>query len=71
MVSTLYASTTGHVPYCSEHHRVWVEELNHWVACLEPPLDGSSVIEGACDTCMGYAFETFRAQFPDLYAAGV
>ena len=69
MVSTLCISTTERVPYCSEHQRAWVEELDHWVAGLEPPLDGSSFTEGACDICMGYAFETFRAQFPGLYAS--
>ena len=70
MVSTLRVSTTGRVPYCSVHQRAWVEELDHWVACLAPPRDGSLVTEGACDICMGCAFETFRAQFPVLYASG-
>jgi hypothetical protein len=70
MIATLGVSTTGRVPYCSEHQRVWVEELDHWVACLEPPLDGSAVTEGACDTCMECAIATFRAQFPGLYASG-
>ena len=68
MVSTLCVPTTGSVPYCSVHQRAWVEALEHWVACPEPSLDDSPITEGACDTCMGYAFETFRAQFPELYA---
>jgi hypothetical protein len=70
MIATLCISTTGHAPYCSIHQRVWVEELAHWVAGLEPPVDGSAVTEGACDTCMECVFETFRAQFPGLYASG-
>jgi hypothetical protein len=58
------------VPYCSVHQRAWIEELDHWVACLELPGDGPSVTEGVCDACMECAFETFRAQFPALYASG-
>jgi hypothetical protein len=69
MVSTLCVPTTGRVPYCSVHQRVWVEALDHWMACLEPPGDEHSLTEGTCDTCMRWAFATFRAQFPEFYTS--
>jgi len=70
MTSTVSFSPSSRVPYCSVHQRIWVEELDHWGVCLEPPVDGNSVTEVSCDTCMECAFETFRAQFPGLYASG-
>jgi hypothetical protein len=70
MVSTVCISTTWCLPYCSVHQRTWVEELDRWVEFLEPSIDGSSATEVACDTCMRCALETFRAQFPGLYASG-
>ena len=70
MTSTVSFPPLSRMPYCSVHERTWIEELDHWVACLEPPVDGSSVTEVSCDICMGCAFETFRAQFPRLYASG-
>ena len=53
--------------YCSVHKRAWVEALGQWVAFPEPPMDGSPVMEVACDTCTVFVFQTFRAQFPALY----
>jgi hypothetical protein len=54
--------------YCSVHQRAWVEALGQWVAFPEPIIDGSPVMEVACDTCTVFVFQTFRAQFPALYA---
>jgi hypothetical protein len=54
--------------YCSVHKRAWVEALGQWVAFPEPTMDGSPGMEVACDTCTVCVFQTFRAQFPALYA---
>ena len=54
--------------YCSVHKRAWVEALGQWVAFPEPPMDRSPVMEVACDACTVFVFQTFRAQFPVLYA---
>ena len=54
--------------YCSVHKRAWIEALGQWVAFPEPTVDGSPVMEVACDTCTVFVFQTFRAQFPALYA---
>ena len=50
--------------------RTWIEEGNYWVTCVASPQDTRAVTEVACDTCMADAFETFRTQFPGLYASG-
>jgi hypothetical protein len=54
--------------YCSVHKRASIEALGQWVAFPEPTMDGSPVMEVACDTCTVFVFQTFRAQFPALYA---
>jgi hypothetical protein len=68
MVSTLLISTPSRLQYCSVHQRTWVEELDQWVACLEPTINGNSTTEAACDTCAALVLQTFRAQFPALYS---
>jgi len=70
MPSPLLVSTTLGLKYCSVHQRAWVEALGQWIACPEPTMDGSPVMEVACDTCTVSVFQTFRAQFPALYSSG-
>jgi hypothetical protein len=70
MVSTLLVSTPSRLPYCRVHQRAWVKALGQWVAFTEPTMDGSPVMEVACDTCLVSVFPTFRAQFPALYSSG-
>jgi hypothetical protein len=69
MVSTLLVSTTAHSKYCSVHQRTWVEALGQWVAFPEPTMDASPATEAACDTCVALVLQTFRTQFPVLYAS--
>jgi hypothetical protein len=69
MVSTLLVSTTSRLQYCSVHQRAWIETRSQWVACPEPTVDGSPAMEAACDTCAALVLQTFRAQFPALYAS--
>jgi len=71
MSSSLLVPTTWGLKYCSVHQRAWDEVLGQWVAFPEPTIDGSPVMEVACDTCMVFVFETFQAQFPALYSSGL
>ena len=69
MISPLLVPMTCALKYCSVHQRAWSEALGRWVAVSELTMDGSPVIEVACDTCTACVFQTFQAQFPALYAS--
>ena len=70
MSALLLAPTTLGLRYCSVHQRAWIEVLGQWIACPELTMDGSPVMEDACDTCMMFVSQTFRTQFPALYSSG-
>lgn len=70
MVSSVLTSPAVRGPYCRVHQRVWVAACGHWVSLpTPPPLDEGTVTEVVCDLCTVCVFQTFRAQFPALYAS--
>ena len=70
-IASEHDDLTLSLKYCSVHKRAWVEALGQWVAFPEPTMDGSPVMEAACDTCTVFVFQTFRAHFPALYACSL
>src|SRR5262249_26808135 len=59
------------MPYCTQHHRLYVPTLGQWVPFPHVHLSGTvrelPLTETCCDRCLALATTSMAQQFPHLY----